>query len=200
MVFKFFFIPLTAILVYISPVFAYHSITPKEPGDQVEDFSLSSFDGTAYTLGNFKNSKAVVIIFISTQCPYIQSYNERMVALTKEFSDKDITFLAINSNRTESIEDMKAQATANSYPFPVLKDYNNVVADIFGATHTPEVFVLDPNRVVLYHGRIDDSRDESDVTSTDLKNALNEIINGKEVAVKKTKSFGCSIKRVDTSK
>jgi hypothetical protein len=76
-----------------------------------------------------------------------------------------------------------------------LKDTDNKIADMFGALRTPEVFVIGKENVILYHGRIDDSKDAAEVTSHDLKNALNEILAGKEVSVKTTKSFGCTIKK-----
>ncbi|HEY3250790.1 MAG TPA: hypothetical protein VGK25_06690, partial [Ignavibacteria bacterium] len=82
------------------------------------------------------------------------------------------------------------------FGFPVLKDENNIVADMLGAQRTPEVYILDKDKVILYHGRIDDNKDVSKVSSHDLKNALDEILAGKEVSVKSTKSFGCTIKKV----
>jgi peroxiredoxin len=142
----------------------------------------------------------VVVVFISTRCPFVQPYTDRLNDLSQEFSKQGITFLAINSNSTEDLQEVQSHALKNGYPFPVLKDENNIVADLFGATRTPEVFVLDPNRIILYHGRIDDNKDADQVTSSDLKNALDEITSGKEVAVKSTKQFGCGIKRVESDK
>jgi len=189
---------LTAILISFS--FSYDNPSPKQPGDKVDDFTLSNYDGTEYTLSRLNMSKAVVVIFISTKCPYVQPYTDRLLELSNEFSKQGVTFLAVNSNNTESLQEVEAHAVKNNYPFPVLKDTDNKIADLFGATRTPEVFVLDPNRVVMYHGRIDDNQDVSGVTSSDLKNALNDITAGKEVSVKATKSFGCSIKRIENSK
>jgi peroxiredoxin len=168
---------------------------PKEPGDLVDDFTLKNHDGTEFTLGKIIDVKAIVIMFWSTECPYVQPYTDRINSLAEEFRKKGFVFWAINSNSTESAEDVKEHALKNKYPFPVLKDENNVVADLFGASKTPEIFVLDPFRTVLYHGRIDDSRDITKVTSNDLMNALSEINKGKEVSIKSTKSFGCTIKR-----
>ena len=79
----------------------------------------------------------------------------------------------------------------------MLKDSSNIIADKFNASFTPEVYVLNNEFVQLYHGRIDDSRRESDIEVSDLRNALNEIKEGKQVSIKKTKAFGCTIKRVD---
>jgi peroxiredoxin len=165
------------------------------PGDQVSNFTLKNYDGTSYTLNDTKDAKAIVIMFWSSECPFVQGYNDRIVDFVNEYSGKGITFWAINANSTETVQDVETHAKAHKYPFPVLKDVNNIVADNIGATRTPEVFVLSPDRTILYHGRISDNRDKEKETSLDLKNALDEILAGKEVTVKETKSFGCSIKK-----
>ncbi|MGH2575201.1 MAG: thioredoxin family protein [Ignavibacteria bacterium] len=162
---------------------------------KIDDFTLKNHDGTEYTLSKEKDSKAVVIMFWSVRCPYVQAYNDRIPSFVKEYQEKGITFWAINSNVTEDTEEIKANAAEHSYNFPVLIDVNSKVADKFGATRTPEIFVLDKDRNILYHGRIDDNRQKEKVTVYDLKNALDEILAGNEVTVKETKSFGCTIKR-----
>ncbi|MGA2668517.1 MAG: thioredoxin family protein [Ignavibacteria bacterium] len=190
----------TSILFTVIGIYAFDNPSPKNPGDQVEDFTLNNYDGTPYTLSDLKNSKAVVVMFLSTRCPNVQPYTDRLANLYQEFTKEGITFIGINSNSTESLQEVREHAMKTGYQFPVLKDLNNKVADLFGATRTPEVFVLDPNRVVLYHGRIDDNRDAEQVTSNDLRNALGELTAEKDISVKSTKSFGCSIKRVNDSK
>lgn len=162
-----------------------------------EDFTLQDYDGKNYSLSDFKNSKAIVIIFVSTQCPVSNDYNSRMEKLYKEYSQKEIAFLGINSNKEEQVEEIKEHAKKNNLSFIILKDYGNKIADKFKASYTPEVFVLSPEFELLYHGRIDDSRKIKNVKSEDLRNALDEILAGKEVTVKKTKAFGCTIKRVE---
>ena len=87
----------------------------------------------------------------------------------------------------------------NGLSFPILKDVDNIVADRYQASVTPEVYILGKDGKLLYHGRIDDSRREDQVTSSDLSNALNEILSDKEVTAQKTKAFGCTIKRVKKS-
>jgi peroxiredoxin len=167
-----------------------------DPGDKADDFSLKNYDGTSYSLSGIKDSKAVVIMFWSCVCPNVQPYNDRINDFVKDYQQKGITFLAINANSTETVDQVSEHASKNNYPFPVLKDVNNVVADKLGATRTPEVFVLSPDRTILYHGRISDNKVKEQETSLDLKNALDDILAGKDVAVKTTKSFGCNIKRV----
>lgn len=164
-------------------------------GDVVTDFTIDNFDGNTYTLSK-SNAKATVVIFLSTECPFVQPYTDRLINLTNEFTPKGIVIWGINSNNTEPTDEVKNHASEKKYNFPVLKDNNNVVADMFSAERTPEVFVIDNSTMkLLYHGRIDDNKNASDVTSNDLQIALNEFLNGAEISNKETKAFGCTIKR-----
>ena len=160
------------------------------------DFALKDYNGHEIRLSDYKHSKAIVIMFIATQCPISNDYNTRMTKLYEDYKNKDISFLAINSNKQESIEEIKDHSKKNGFQFPVLKDNNNIIADIFEASFTPEIYVLNNNFELLYHGRIDNSRKEKKVESQDLRRALDEILAGKNVSVTKTKAFGCTIKRV----
>ena len=164
-------------------------------GDQVSDFSISNYDGNTYTLSQ-NGGKATMVVFMSTECPFVQPYTDRLNALVNDFSSQGIVFWGINSNNTESTDDVQAHAAGKGYTFPMLKDNNNVVADQFGAQRTPEVYVIDNSTMtVIYHGRIDDDKDASKVTSQDLKNALTQFLNGESITVAETKAFGCTIKR-----
>ena len=164
-------------------------------GDVVTDFSISNYDGNTYTLNN-PNAKATVLIFVSTQCPFVQPYTDRLNKLANDFKSQGIEIWGINSNKTEPVEEVKNHANEKNYTFPVLKDENNVVADMFSAERTPEVFVIDNSSMkLIYHGRIDDNKIAEEVTSNDLQNALNEFIAGAEITNKENKAFGCTIKR-----
>lgn len=164
---------------------------------KAENFKLKDYNGKEYQLSDFKDSKAIVIIFIATQCPVSNAYNSRMEKIYEEYKNKGVAFVGINSNKQESVEEVREHAKKNNLNFVILKDVNNVIADKFKAAVTPEVFVLNSEFDVLYHGRIDDSRKEEDVKSEDLRNALNEILQGKKVTKTETKAFGCTIKRVN---
>ena len=185
------------IILLISIVFIAAYYLTKEPGDTVDNFSINNYDGNTYSLDMNKDAKATVLIFVSTQCPNVKIYDNRINQIANEYQSKGFVIWGINSNYTEPVEEVKEHSVKVNYNFPVLKDLNNTVADMLGATRTPEVFVIDKNRVVLYHGRIDDNREIENVTSSDLKNALDDINSGRDISVKSTKSFGCSIKRVD---
>lgn len=165
--------------------------------EKVENFSLTDYNGKKFALADFKDSKAIVLMFISTQCPVSNAYNERMASLYNDYKDKNIAVLGINSNKAETPENIKEHAQEHNFTFPILKDVNNVIADKLEAQFTPEIYVVNPKTLeVLYHGRIDDSQREAKIASKDLRAALDEILAGKSVTTKQTKAFGCTIKRV----
>ncbi len=163
----------------------------------VDNFTLSDYDQKEHSLNDYAGSKAIVLMFFSTRCPVSNSYNERMEKLYQTYGKKGVTFLGINSNAMEDIKEIKKHALEKNLNFTLLKDVNNVIADKLNVSVTPETFILDHNGNILYHGRIDDSMNESDVKSHDLKNALDEVLAGKRVSTPLTKIFGCSIKKTE---
>ena len=168
-------------------------------GAPAPDFTLpAASDGKAVALKDLlAKSKAVAVVFVATKCPVSNAYNTRMAALGKEYAAKGIPLVGINSNKTEPATEVKEHAEKHGFTFPVLKDDGNKIADAYGATHTPEVFVLDPKGNLLYHGRIDENQDNPrGVKSPDLRNALDAVLSGRPVPAAETKAFGCTIKRV----
>lgn len=164
--------------------------------EKFENFTLIDYKGKEHSLSDYKNSKAIVLIFVATECPVSNVYNERMEKIYRDYKDKGVQLLGINSNKSESVSDIRNHAIKNNLTFTILKDDKNIIADKFKASFTPEVFVLDPDFNLLYHGRIDDSRREEDVKVLDLRNTLDEILSGKQISNPNTKAFGCTIKRV----
>lgn len=185
------------ILILLAFIFAVNLNTfAKKPGDKVDNFTINNYDGVTYTLSEaLQTNDAVVIMFWSTECPFVQPYTERINSLANEFSGKNIGFWGINSNVAEDVNTIRDHKEKNKYPFAMLKDNDNVVADLFEAVRTPEIFVIGKGMTILYHGRIDDNKDASQVTTSDLKNALTELTSGKEITVKSAQQFGCTIKR-----
>ena len=171
----------------------------KGPGDKVDGFTVTNYDGVTYNFSDAlkASDKGVIVIFWSTECPWVQPYNDRINDYVKNYTDKGFTVWVMNSNNTESVDDVSKHAKTNNYSFPMLKDVNNVVADLFGATRTPEAFVVSKENVILYHGRISDNKAAGEQTVHDLNNAVEDVAAGKEVSVKETKSFGCGIKRIE---
>lgn len=172
-------------------------------GKTVANFTLHDFRGRSHSLADYADRKAVVIAFLGTECPLAKLYGPRLQQLATEFGDQ-IEVVGINANQHDSITEVAAYARIHKLDFPILKDVGNKVADAMGAERTPEVFLLDQDRKVRYHGRIDDQygvayvRDEPQ--RNDLKNAIQQLLDGKTISVTKTDSVGCIIGRVRTPK
>ncbi|MDX6695884.1 MAG: hypothetical protein QOF02_3487 [Blastocatellia bacterium] len=166
-----------------------------EAGKPIADFSLPDVNGKTHSLASLKGKNGTVLIFISTQCPVSNAYNERMEKLAEDYAARGVNVIGINANATESADDIKAHAAAHKLTFTILKDKGNKVADQLGATNTPEVFLLDASSKLVYRGRIDNSRNIEGVSSNDLRDAIDATLAGKPVANSFVRAFGCSIKR-----
>ena len=168
-------------------------------GSPAVDFHLKAIDAKSYSLRDFGDRKALVIVFSCNHCPYVQAYEDRMVRLQRDYSGKGVTLVAINSNDDhdypeDSFENMIRRAKDKGFNFPYLRDETQDVALRYGAICTPHVFAFDVQRTLQYKGRIDDNRNTADVKTHDLTNALDEILAGRRPVVQETRPFGCSIK------
>jgi peroxiredoxin len=168
---------------------------PPAIGALVGDFTLPDVDGTNRTLASLKGKNGTVILFIAVQCPVSNAYNERMEQLAQDFKAKGINVIGINSNVTDDAGAVKAHAVEHKFSFVVLKDPGNKVADSLGAKVTPEAYLLDASNKLVYHGRIDNSKDPAGVNSSELRDAMNLVLAGKPVEKTGAASFGCTIKR-----
>jgi peroxiredoxin len=165
-------------------------------GSVIENFTLPDTDGKNHSLDSLKGKNGAVLIFISVQCPVSNAYNERMEKLAQDYGARGISVIGINANKTESADAVKAHAADKHLTFAILKDPGNKIADRLGANATPEAYFLDANNKLLYHGRIDDSKDPSGVHASDLRDALDAALAGKPIARPIATAFGCTIKRV----
>jgi peroxiredoxin len=169
-------------------------------GTPAPDFSLPATDGKTYSLGSFGHAKALVISFTCNHCPYAQAYEDRLMALVREFSPKGAAFCAINPNDAvnypdDSFDKMKERATARKFNFPYLRDESQATAKAYGAVCTPHLFVLDASRHIEYEGRIDDHwKDAAAAKSHDLHDAIAAILLGRPAPNPNTNPMGCSIK------
>lgn len=169
-------------------------------GQSVGEFEIKDYRGRTHSLSDYANDDVVVLAFLGTECPLAKLYSPRLQSMNEEFGSRSVAFLAINSNRQDSLTEVAAHARVHGVQFPVLKDLGNRVADQIGVTRTPEIVVLDRERVVRYHGRIDDQygvgyiRDEPQKHF--LKDAINDLLNGRTVAVAETEVVGCYIGRI----
>ena len=187
---------LCAVVLFSIALLPINNSNTPSIGDKFENFTLTDYEGNNHSLSDYTESKVIVIMFIATKCPVSNDYNSRMEEIFIEYKDKEVSFLGINSNKSEDVSEIENHAKDNGLTFTILKDDKNIIADKFEASYTPEIYVLSNNFELLYHGRIDNSRRESVVSSSDLKNALDEILAGKEVSNPETKAFGCTIKRI----
>jgi peroxiredoxin len=162
-----------------------------EIGGVAPDFRVRTLDGQEISLVDAEKShRAVVVLFLSTICPYSNYYNDLLRDIAGEFGKKGVFFLGVNSGRIETAEEVRDHAREHGHLFPIAKDPRGSVADLLGARRTPEVFVLDHEGRLRYHGRI-----SSKISSPDLKNALDSLLAGRPIRPAETKAFGCAIPR-----
>ncbi len=191
-------IALLAMMISGAPVKSGYDV-----GDSATDFKLKNVDGKMISLSDYKNVKGYIVIFNCNTCPYSKAYDDRIIALNKKYASKGFPVLTINANDPsispgDSFAEMQKQAKRNKYDFPYLFDETQEVAEAYGATNTPHVFVLNKkgsDLKVEYIGAIDDnSRNASAVTKKYVENAVDAILQKESVPVTKTKAIGCTIK------
>jgi peroxiredoxin len=191
-------------LVFLaSSVAAAGSADPfsQQIGKKIDNFSLQDFLGTSHQLGDWKDKKAIVVAFLGTECPLCLQYGPRLAELAKEYESKGVAFVGIDSNQQDSLQEIAHYARTHKIDFTLLKDPGNTVADQFGAVRTPEVFLLDDQRVVRYRGRVDDQFGIGYARPApehyELAEAIETVLAGKEVTTPVTKTAGCYIGRVN---
>jgi thiol-disulfide isomerase/thioredoxin len=188
---------------------------PEEPktleiGAAAPNFSLKGTDNKTYTLASFKKYDILVIIFTCNHCPTAQAYEERIIQLVKDYKNKNVGIVAVSPNDPaavrldelgytdmgDSFEEMKKRYALRKYNFPYLYDgQTQAMAKAYGPATTPHVFIFDKERKLRYQGRIDDVEKPTKTPNHfDTRNALDELLQNKEVTTKTTKVFGCSVK------
>lgn len=178
-----------ALVLFVATLAA--SAAALDLGGVAPDFTVRTLDGRVISLAEAEKShRAVVVLFLSTICPYSNYYNDLIRDLATEFERQGVLFLGVNSGRIETAEEAKAHALEHGHTFPIAKDTQGRVAELLGARRTPEAFVLDHDGRLRYHGRI-----ASKISSPDLKNALEALLQGRPIKPAETKAFGCAIPR-----
>ncbi len=175
--------------------------TPAPLGTVIRDFTLRDHRGAERHLSDWREQKLVAIVFLGVDCPLARLYAGRLNELQAEFAPRGVAIVGINSNQHDSLSDLRRYVQQQQVKFPLLKDSNNAVADLFGATRTPEVFLLDQERKVRYRGRIDDQHSvgiqRAKPERRDLALAMEELLAGKPVRVAETTPSGCYIDRLE---
>lgn len=190
-----------ALLLALSSVLPQPGTQALSPiGQTIANFKLRDFRGNWHELDNYRDKQAIVVVFLGTECPLVKLYAPRLEALHQELQKSQAMVIGINANRHDSISEITRFADQNKITFPILKDVGNVVADAFGATRTPEAFVLDQTRTIRYQGRIDDQYGvgvtRQKANRLDLEEAVREVLAGKEVRKPFAQPVGCLIGRV----
>lgn len=179
----------------IAEVLPIGGIMPKS------DLKLRDVSGSTITMAEVTKKNGVLVMFSCNTCPYVVKNQKRTVAIGGFAQKMGVGVIILNSNEAlrsgdDSFEEMKSYAKQQKYNWSYAVDKNHEIADAFGANRTPECFLFDKNLKLVYHGAIDDNpSDESAVNQAHLKNAIEAVANGKQVAIKETKSVGCAIKR-----
>jgi thiol-disulfide isomerase/thioredoxin len=182
-------------------------------GSAAPDFSLKGVDGKTYKLSSFAKYKILVIIFTCNHCPTAQAYEERIIQLNKDYKSKNVGIIAVSPNDPsavrldelgyadmgDSFEEMKQRANQKKFSFPYLYDgQTQTMSKAYGPVTTPHVFIFDKGRKLRYQGRIDDvEKPTKSPNHVDTRNALEELLQNKEVSTPTTKVFGCSVKWAD---
>ncbi len=177
---------------------------PIAVGSAAPDFSLKNIDGTTVSLSDYTNEKGVMVIFSCNPCPYVIAYEDRMIALHNEFAPQGYPVVFINPNDpvqqpADAVDRMRERAEAKGYPFPYLVDEGQHVYPAYGATRTPEIFLLKNNGggnfTVAYTGTVDDNyKDESAVQVPYAANAVRALLAGNNPDPAITVAIGCGIK------
>lgn len=197
-------VPIALIVLLIS-AFTLNKANHKgyKIGDIVEDFSLLSTDSVLVAMADYNDAKGFIITFTCNTCPFAVMYEDRLQALNEKYAPKGYPVIAIMPNNTDvkpgdALPEMKKRAEEKGFTFPYLIDEGQKVYPKFGATKTPHIYVLEKTEngnVVKYIGAIDDNhRDASAVKVKFVENAVDALLEGKEVEQKETKAIGCSIK------
>lgn len=187
--------------------FFFLSFKPAEGlkiGDSLPKINQELLDvsGKKWTLQSAMKENGLVVMFSCNTCPWVVKNQERTREVLAYALEHKIGVLVLNANEgsrkaDDSFEDMKAYAKNQQYQWPYAVDQNHVLADAFGATRTPECYIFDKKGTLVYHGAIDDNPgDAAAVNRKHLKAAMDEILVGKEVSVKTSRSLGCGIKRI----
>ena len=166
------------------------------------DVKMLDISNKEISIKDVMKKNGVIVMFSCNTCPYVIKNEARIKAISEYAIQNEIGVIILNSNeayreKDDSFEAMKTYANTQNFKWNYVVDKNHEMADAFGANRTPECFLFNNNLTLVYHGAIDDSpADESAIKRTHLKEAINELVAGKDITVKESRSVGCSIKRL----
>ena len=171
-----------------------------ELGDRAPDFDLPGVDGNSYSLASFADAAALVVVFACNHCPHVIGTEDRMNELYAAFHERGMAFVSVNANETDghpddSFEHMQQRAKDKGFQFPYVRDDSQATALAYGALRTPHFYLFDADRTLRYTGRLDNNTlDASKATSHELRDAVEALLDGKEVPTPLTNPIGCNVK------
>lgn len=193
---------LISLLVAVSAIPALsQEVLPLQASMPKADIKMKDVSGSLVSLNEAKGSNGLLVMFSCNTCPYVKRNESRTREILQYAEDKEIGVIILNSNEAnreggDSYADMQNYAKEQNYHWKYVVDSHNELADAFGANRTPECYLFDKNDKLIYHGAIDNSpADIKNVTRVHLKEAINEMLSGKDVSVKESRSVGCTIQR-----
>ena len=162
-------------------------------------FDLPGVDGRTHSLDEYAEASVLVLVQSCNHCPYVLAWEERVNELQRRYADQGVRIVAINSNDADahpvdSFEAMVEHAREAAYAFDYLHDESQAVARVLGSERTPEAFVFDADRALVYHGAVDDNRDQADVTTHYLRDGIEAALAGEAPPVADTPPVGCTVK------
>lgn len=162
-------------------------------------FTLPGVDGRDHSLDDYGDAPILALVQSCNHCPYVQAWEGRLIAIQRDYADRGVRVVAISSNDAtshpeDSFEQMQRRAREQGFTFDYLYDESQAIARTLGSERTPEVFLYDGDRRLVYHGAIDDNRDETAVTTHYLRDALDAALAGQAPAVADTPAVGCTVK------
>lgn len=162
-------------------------------------FDLPGVDGRNHSLAEYAEVPVLVLVQSCNHCPYVLAWEDRINGLAREYAARGVRFVAINSNDAEShpgdsFENMVEHAREAGYVFDYLHDESQDVASALGSERTPEAFVFDADRRLVYHGLVDDNRDQEQVTTHYLRDGIEAALSGEAPAIADTAPVGCTVK------
>ena len=167
--------------------------------EKAPTFELPGVDGRTHSLDDYADSDVLVLIQSCNHCPYVLAWQGRMAAIQRDYADRGVRLVAFNSNDATRYPDdsfgaMRRRAEQEGFNFDYLHDEDQSLARTLGSERTPEVFLFDRERRLVYHGAIDDNRDETAVGAHYLRDALEAVLRGGEPPVAETTPVGCTVK------
>jgi hypothetical protein len=168
-------------------------------GTTAPAFDLPGVDGANHRLEEYGDAPLLALVQWCNHCPYVQAWEPRAIALQRDYADRGFRLVAVNSNDADaypedSFDEMRRRSEQFDYSFDYLQDADQSLARALGSERTPEVFLYDRDRRLVYHGAIDDSRDETAVGQHYLREALDALLAGEEPRVTGTPPVGCTVK------